>query len=86
MFGTIRFVAVDEKATKRPVLLKTGSKLDPFGAAPFAPAEITWAPPAGPGLMTKLTGFELGARLGSDTETCTVTGEAISAADICTVN
>src|SRR6267143_3941305 len=37
VFGTIRFVAADEKATKRPVLLNTGSKLDPLGAAPAAP-------------------------------------------------
>src|SRR5437879_5937615 len=45
--GTIRFVASDAKATKRPLKLNTGSWLLPFGVAPFAPGEITWAPPGG---------------------------------------
>src|SRR6266436_3496799 len=81
-FGTIRFVASEEKATNRPLKLNTGSWLLPFGGAPFAPGEITWAPPGGPGLITNITVLESGERSGLKINICADPGMAISAAGI----
>lgn len=78
-------VAAHEKATNRPVALKTGPPLPPFAVVPFAPTDIVWVTPGDPGSMTKLTAVEL-MEAGFDTETCTVVGEAISSAGIRTVN
>jgi len=88
VFEASRFVACEAKATKRPFLLNTGSELAPLGVAPFTPTEIAWLTPGGPGLTTKETAFDVAVIKKSEFSTCncTVPGEAISAAEICTVN
>src|ERR1700751_1478186 len=76
-FGTIRFVASDANATKRPLKVNTGSWLLPFGGAPFAPTEIACAPPGWPGLMANVTVLE-SEELGLKMKTCAEPGTAMA--------
>src|SRR5262244_54981 len=76
---TTRFVASDEKATKRPLKLSIDEWLLPFGAAPATPTDTSCAPPAERGLMTNSIMFDVPAEV--ETETCAVPGMPISAAE-----
>ena len=81
-FGEIRLVASDEKATKRPLKLNTGSWLSPLGIVPFAPDRNYLRSAGGPGVNDKRERHRLANAIGVRTVTCTAPGMAMSAAEI----
>src|SRR5260370_40037209 len=70
---------------KRPLKLKTGSEVLPFGTDPFAPVEIALAPPGGTGSIVKEIVLESGEPSGLKTRICTEPGIAIAPAGIWSV-